>query len=136
MAGLCAFRWEFRALPGVAQNLALRHLEDYAARAVTPRLTRYANGAFIETVTEVEVPGLKPGSGSTAATLALKLARADHTIAVPFASEAGQFQLANVPAVVCGPGSIDQGHQPDEYIEIAQIEACIAVMRRLAAELS
>jgi acetylornithine deacetylase len=44
--------------------------------------------------------------------------------------------LANVPAVVCGPGSIDQGHQPNEYIEITQIEACIAVMRRLAEELS
>jgi acetylornithine deacetylase len=136
MAGLCRFRWEFRALPGVAQSLALRRLEEYAAHVVTPRLTRYANDAFIETVTEVEVPGLKPESGSAAETLALKLARAKRTIAVSFASEAGQFQLANVPAVVCGPGSIDQAHQPDEYIEITQIEACIAFMRRLAGELS
>jgi acetylornithine deacetylase len=136
MAGLCRFRWEFRALPGVAQSLALRRLEEYAAGVVTPRLTRYANDAFIETVTEVEVPGLKPESGSAAETLALKLARAKRTIAVSFASEAGQFQLANVPAVVCGPGSIDQAHQPDEYIEITQIEACIAFMRRLAGELS
>jgi len=136
MAGLCTFRWEFRALPGVEQNLALRYLEDYAARVVTPKLTRPANDAFIETVTEVEVPGLKPESGSIAETLALKLAQSSRTIAVPFASEAGQFQLANVPAVVCGPGSICQAHQPDEYIEIAQIEACIAFMRRLAAELS
>jgi acetylornithine deacetylase len=136
LAKLCAFRWEFRALPGVAQNLALRRLEEYAAHVVTPRLTRYVNDAFIETVTEVEVPGLKPESGSRAEILALKLAQANHTIAVPFASEAGQFQLAKVPAIVCGPGSIDHGHQPDEYIEIAQIEACIAFMRRLAAELS
>src|SRR5580693_5938737 len=60
MARLCTFRWEFRALPGVEQDLALRRLEDYAARVVTPRLTRYAKDAFIETVTEVEVPGLKP----------------------------------------------------------------------------
>jgi acetylornithine deacetylase len=136
MAGLCAFRWEFRALPGVAQGLALRRLEEYAAHIVTPRLTRYANDAFIETVTEVEVPGLKPKSGSAAESLALKLARANRTIAVSFASEAGQFQLAGVPAVVCGPGSIGDAHQPDEYIAIAQIEACIAFMRRLAAELS
>jgi acetylornithine deacetylase len=68
--------------------------------------------------------------------LALKLAQSNRTIAVPYASEAGQFQLANLPTVVCGPGSIDQAHQPDEYIEIAQIEAGIAFMRRLAAELS
>jgi acetylornithine deacetylase len=135
MAKLCVFHWEFRALPGVAQNLALRHLEAYAAHSVIPKLTRTAKDAFIETVTEAEVPGLKPESGSTAETLALKLAQSNRTMTVPFASEGGQFQLAKVPTVVCGPGSIDQAHQPDEYIEIAQIEAGIAFMRRLAAEL-
>ena len=72
MAKLCSFRWEFRALPGVEQNLALRRLEDYAARVVTPKLTRHAKDAFIETLTEVEVPGLKPENGSIAETLALK----------------------------------------------------------------
>ena len=135
LAKLCAFRWEFRALPGVEQNLALRRLEEYAARVAIPQLTRHTKDAFIETLTEVEVPGLKPESGSIAEVLALKAAQSNCTIAVPFASEAGQFQLANVPTVVCGPGSIGQAHQPDEYIEIAQIEACIAFMRRLAAEL-
>jgi acetylornithine deacetylase len=136
LAKQCVFHWEFRSLPGVPQNLALRHFEDYAARIVAPKLSRHAKDAFIETLTEVEVPGLKPETGSSAETLALKLAQSNHTITVPFASEAGQFQLAEVPTVVCGPGSIDQAHQPDEYIEIAQIEAGIAFMRRLAAELS
>ncbi|PNE09736.1 MAG: acetylornithine deacetylase [Beijerinckiaceae bacterium] len=136
LAKLCAFRWEFRSLPGVEQNLALRWLEEYAARVATPKLTRHAKDAFIETLTEVEVPGLKPESGSIAEVLALKAAQSNRTIAVPFASEAGQFQLANMPTVVCGPGSIGQAHQPDEYIEIAQIEACIAFMRRLAEQLS
>jgi acetylornithine deacetylase len=135
LAKLCTFQWEFRALPGVAQNLALRHLEDYAARVATPKLTCYAKDAFIETVTEVEVPGLKPESGSIAESLALKMAQSNRTITVPYASEAGQFQLANLPTVVCGPGSIDQAHQPDEYIEIVEIQACIAFMRRLATEL-
>ncbi|MGH6843209.1 MAG: acetylornithine deacetylase [Methylocella sp.] len=136
LAKLCKFHWEFRALPGVEQSLARRRLEEYAARIATPKLARYARDAFIETLTEVEVPGLKPERGSRAETLALKAAQSNHTIAVSFASEAGQFQLANVPAVVCGPGLIGQAHQPDEYIEIAQIDACIAFMRRLAAELS
>jgi acetylornithine deacetylase len=135
LAKLCTFQWEFRALPGIAQDLALRHLEDYAARVVTPKLTRFAKDAFIETVTEVEVPGLTPESGSIAESLALKMAQSNRTITVPYASEAGQFQLANLPTVVCGPGSIDQAHQPDEYIEIAEIQACIAFMRRLATEL-
>jgi acetylornithine deacetylase len=135
MAKLCTFQWEFRSLPGVAQTFALERLDDYAARVVTPKLTRYAKDAFIETVTDVMVPGLLPETGSPAETLALKLARSNHTIAVPYATEAGQFQLADVPSVVCGPGSIDQAHQPDEFLEISQMEAAIAFMRRLAAEL-
>jgi acetylornithine deacetylase len=135
VAKLCSFHWEFRALPGVDQSLALRHLEDYAASIVAPKLTRFAKDSFIETTTEVEVPALKPERGSLAEALALKLAQSDRTAAMSFASEAGQFQLANVPAVVCGPGSIDQAHQPDEYIDIAQIEAAIAFMCRLSKEL-
>lgn len=136
LAKNCAFHWEFRSLPNVAQSLAHAHLEDYAARVATPKLTRFAKNAFIETVTEVQVPGLRPESGSSAESLALKLAQSNQTISVPFATEAGRFQLAEIPTVVCGPGSIDQAHQPDEYIEIAQVEAGLAFMRRLAAELS
>lgn len=136
LAKKCLFHWEFRALPSVPLSLARAHLEDYVDRVATPKLTRYAKDAFIETVTEVEVPGLRADHGSSAETLALKLARANQTVTAPFASEAGQFQLAEVPTVVCGPGSIDQAHQPDEYIEISQIEAGLAFMRRLAAELS
>lgn len=135
MAKLCTFEWEFRTLPDVAPTLALRRLEAYTEHAVIPKLTRNAKNAFIQTVMRSEVPGLKPQKGSVAEGLAIKAARTSRTITVPFASEAGQFQLAGLPAVVCGPGSIDQAHQPDEYIEIAQIECCIAFMRRLAAEL-
>jgi acetylornithine deacetylase len=52
---------------------------------------------------------------------------------VPFGTEAGHYQAAGIPTVVCGPGSIDQAHQPDEYITLDQIEAGAAFMRRLAA---
>jgi acetylornithine deacetylase len=136
LAKQCTFHWEFRGLPGVSPSLALSHLQDYIDRIVTPKLTRYAKDAYIETITEVEVPGLIAENGSSAETLALKLSQSNRTIAVSFATEAGQFQRAEIPTIVCGPGSIDQAHQPDEYIEIAQIEAAIHFMRRLAQEMS
>jgi len=135
MAKLCTFEWEFRTLPGVAQDQALRRLEAYAQNVVIPKLARSAKNIVVETKTRSEVPGLKPEKGSVAEVLAMKAAQTNRTITVPFASEAGQFQLAGLPTVVCGPGSIDQAHQPDEYLEIAQIESCIAFMRRLAAGL-
>jgi acetylornithine deacetylase len=128
LAKQCVFYWEFRGLPGVAQNLALAHIDAYAARITNPKVR-------VETQTEAEVPGLIPAPGSAAEELALKLARAERTVTVSYASEAGQFQAAQIPTVVCGPGSIEQAHQPDEYIEVSELEAGIGFMRRLAAEL-
>ena len=82
------------------------------------------------------MPGLAAERGSLAQTLALKLLRANHTIAVPYATEAGRFQNAGVPTIVCGPGSIDQAHQPDEYVETGELAACLGFLRELANELS
>jgi acetylornithine deacetylase len=63
--------------------------------------------------------------------LALRLTHSNRTQAVPFATEGGRFQAGGVATVVCGPGSIDQAHQPDEFITEAQIEAGVAFMRDL-----
>ena len=130
----CVFEWEFRGLPDAAPMLARDRLEAYAAQL---RQTVFADfpqcGIDIDTL--VQVPGLAPQPGSSAETLALRLARRNSTIAVPYATEAGHFQKAGVPTVVCGPGRIDQAHQPDEYIEVSQLAACVDFMRALAREL-
>ena len=97
------------------------------------RLNRFGEFGRIETKLEVAVPGLAPEPGSVAETLALRLAGKNHTQTVPFGTEAGHYQAAGIPTVVCGPGSIDQAHQPDEYITLDQLEAGAAFMRRLAA---
>ena len=136
LARLCSFHWEFRGLPGVAQGIALAQMQQYADSALAPRLAPFAPQARIETLTEIEIPGLAAAPGSAAETLALKLSQSNRTIAVAYATEAGRFQTAGIPTVVCGPGSIDQAHQPDEYIELAQLEAGIAFLRRLADELA
>lgn len=136
LAKRCAFQWEFRALPGTALTAAFDVLQDYCDRVALPKLTAHVKDARIETEADLAVPGLAADPGSQAETLALKASRHNRTTTVSFATEAGQFQTAGVPAIVCGPGSIDQAHQPDEYIEIAQLEAGIAFMRRLIAELT
>ncbi len=129
LAKHCAFHWEFRGLPGMPQNTARVHIDAFAEGITNPNLR-------IETQTETEVPGLTPAPGSRAEELALRLAQLHSTITVPYASEAGQFQAAQIPTVVCGPGSIDQAHQPDEYIELSELEASIGFMRRLLGELA
>ena len=85
---------------------------------------------------EVDVPPLAAAPGSAAEALALRLTRSNQTIAVSFATEAGHFQAAGLPTIVCGPGSIDQAHKPDEFVDEAQLAACLAFLERLADELS
>ncbi len=131
----CSFLWEYRGLPGAPADRARRHLDDFVATHVAPKFAARPHRVEVETTTEVEIPGLSPEPGSAAETLAFKLARANHAIAVSYATEAGRFQAAGVPTVVCGPGSIGQAHQPDEYIEVSQIEAGIDFMRALTREL-
>ena len=57
-------------------------------------------------------------------TLVFGLTGQDKGLVVSYGSEAGQFQERGLPTVLCGPGSIDQAHQPDEFIEISQVTAC------------
>lgn len=130
----CAFEWEFRGLPNAEPMLAHDRLAAYAQEL---RKTVFADfpQCGIDSDTLVKVPGLAPQPGSSAETLALRLARRNNTIAVPYATEAGHFQQAGVPTVVCGPGRIDQAHQPEEYIEISELAACVDFMRALAREL-
>ncbi|MDE2462217.1 MAG: M20/M25/M40 family metallo-hydrolase, partial [Alphaproteobacteria bacterium] len=51
-------------------------------------------------------------------------------------TEAGHFQQAGIHAVICGPGSIDQAHKADEFVELSELEGCTGFLRRLVARLA
>jgi acetylornithine deacetylase len=133
LADRCELSWEVRTLPGSDP-------EDVPARFTTlsdevlARMRKTAPSSTIQTVMSSDVPGLAPDPGSEAETLVMRLAGKNNTIAVAYATEAGHFQRAGLPTIVCGPGSIDQAHQPDEYITLEQFAAGEAFMRRLMAE--
>src|SRR5262249_29396445 len=76
-------------------------------------------------------PGLATAPDAEITRLAMSLTGANRTGKVAFGSEAGLFQEAGIPTVVCGPGSIEQAHKPDEFIELGQVLACAAVIGRL-----
>ena len=135
LAKRCDLLWEFRGLPWVPLDTAQRHVECFVETTALPLLNRYGERGTVTTEVEVEVPGLDAEPGSVAEALALRVAQANRTVSVSFATEGGRFRQAGLPTVICGPGSIDQAHQPDEYIEIGQLEAGMAFMRRLMAEL-
>lgn len=131
---VCTFHWEFRGLPGLDMQEIPKLFAQKAEAVTRERLNRYGEYGRIETIEEVAVPGLSPDQGSEAERLALRAAGRNRTVSVPFATEAGRFQVAGIPTVVCGPGSIDQAHQPDEYITLAAFEAGGAFLARVLKE--
>jgi acetylornithine deacetylase len=136
LARECVFNWEFRGLPGATTASALAKVQAFVDEVATPRLTRFVKGPSIATTIEVDVPPLAATAGSPAEALALRLTRSNQTIAVSFATEAGHFQAAGLPTIVCGPGSIDQAHKADEFVDEAQLAACLDFLERLAEDLS
>jgi len=136
LARECVFDWEFRGLPGATTASALAKVQAFVDEVALPRLTRFVPGPSITTTIEVDVPPLAAEAGSVAETMALRLTRSNSPIAVSFATEAGHFQGAGLPTIVCGPGSIDQAHKPDEFVDEAQLVACLEFLERLAENLS
>ena len=136
LARECAIGWEFRGLPGMSSAAALARVQRFIDEVALPRLRRDRPEPTIETTMDVDVPALSPEPGSPAATLALRLARANATVAVSFATEAGHFQAAGLPTIVCGPGSIAQAHKPDEFVSVEEIGRGLAFLFDLSQELT
>ena len=130
----CAFQWETRLLP-TADPLAVPRRFDSFARTLEPAMQAVAKTTGIRTGTVNTVPGLAPEKDSAAEHLALHLANANSTHAVSYCTEAGLFQQIGIPAIVCGPGDIEQAHKPDEWIEVSELRKCEAFMGRLVGQL-
>jgi acetylornithine deacetylase len=128
--------WEMRGLPSLDLEEVPNRIRGYCRDHVEPRLRATAPEANILTMMDVLVPDLAPDAGSYAETLALRLAGQNTTHAVSYATEAGHFQKAGIPTVICGPGSIEQAHMADEWIDLSELEACAGFLRRLARDLS
>ncbi len=127
----CSVHWDFRATPGADPTLVLPRLEAAIASTILPRLQRVAPEASIVTRPRAHVPPLADEPAGAAETLVKFLTGANQTIGLAFATEAGQFQQAGLSAIVCGPGSILQAHQPDEFIELSQMAAGEQFLRKL-----
>lgn len=127
----CRFVWEVRALPGFHARDVVDRLMGFAVREILPGLKAISEETDISTVQLVAAPALAPDPGSPAERIALRAAGVNDTQTVSYMTEAGLFQQAGIPSIVCGPGSIAQAHKPNEFVEIAQLEACEAFLNRI-----
>jgi acetylornithine deacetylase len=126
----CEFLWEYRSLPEEDPELIIEAIQTFIEREVLPDLREFAPEAAIETTPIARVPPLTPDPEEKAERWVRGLTgvRDGGSGQVSFATEAGSFQRAGVSSVVCGPGSIDQAHQPNEFIDPAELERCEAMV--------
>ncbi|HVB18335.1 MAG TPA: acetylornithine deacetylase, partial [Stellaceae bacterium] len=127
----CAFDWDLRNLPDDDAAALKARIDHFVAADLLPRLRAVYPEASVETETVVAVPPLLAMPGSPAEMLARQLTGANTTTTISFASEAGLYQQAGIPAIVCGPGSIDVAHKPDEFITRSELAAGAAFLDRL-----
>jgi acetylornithine deacetylase len=136
LARECVFAFDVRVPPGLDPEALLAPFLA-AARALDAELKARAPEAGVTVERRSKTPAFAPEADGAAERLARTLAGDNGPPrVVAYAAEAGQFQEAGFSTVICGPGSIDQAHQPDEFVEISQIERGAAFMLRLVEALS
>jgi acetylornithine deacetylase len=127
----CGFTFDLRCPPGLDPDAVLAPFQAAAAQ-MDAALKARAPEAGVVVERRTSVPAFAPEPGGAAEAFARRLAGDNGPPrVVSFAAEAGQFQQGGFSTVICGPGSIAQAHQPDEYLERAQLERGAAFMRRL-----
>ncbi|MCB2108328.1 MAG: M20/M25/M40 family metallo-hydrolase, partial [Rhodobacteraceae bacterium] len=125
-----------RALPGDDPQ---RYVDTFAAHCrdvVLPRIRKIAPGCDIESLPRAGTPALNPEPQSEAERLCRMLTGDNDTRHVSYAAEAGLFQKGGLSTVICGPGSIAQAHQPNEFITLEQIAAGTKFIGDLITHLS
>jgi acetylornithine deacetylase len=136
----CEVHFEFRYLPGVDPEALESEIKSYAESVLLPEMRAVDPATFIAFETKAEIPGLDPSveraEQDRVTFLAQALARNQAIAKVAYATEAGLFQRAGIPSIICGPGSIGEAHKPNEFITLEQVALCESFMERLLAELS
>jgi len=132
----CRFQFDFRADVTVDPDVALAGFFERAQREdAAIKIKAPEGGVVVRRL--AKVPALQAAEGTAAEALVRRISGYNGPVGVvSFAAEAGQFHNAGLPSWLCGPGSIDQAHQPDEFIEVSQMERGAAMMERLVAALA
>ena len=131
----CVFSLDIRCLPSENGEEYIQSYEKYG-QELELELKKTRPESRVRISRHHWVTGLKPEKDGTAEKLVRKLTGDNLNGKVSYGTEAGQFQEHGYSVVICGPGSIKQAHQPNEYLALNQLELGTKFIRSLITELS
>jgi acetylornithine deacetylase len=126
-------QWEYRFIAQAKPDLALDRLQSFVEHSILPGLQEKDRGTQVQTHLLAHVPAFEASQDSLVVQLIAQFTGQKSSSKVPYGAEAGQFASRGIDTVICGPGSIEQAHQPNEYLLAQQLTACDVFMARLAA---
>ena len=135
IAGHAVVEWEMRPVQPADADYVKENIQAYIDDVLKPAMKAVSAEADIMTHVIGEVEGLEPVAESEARRIVSELTGLSEAEVVAFGTEAGLFQRAGISAVICGPGSIDQAHKPDEFVSVEQLASCLSMLERLKARL-
>jgi len=129
----CLVRFEFRNLADHNPDSIIEEITTFARTVLEPRMQAVQPDTGIDIVEVTDAPGLNIAPDEEVVTFVKSLAGKNDHIKVAFATEAGLFrERIGIPTVICGPGSIEQAHKPNEYVSLDQLAQCEQFMTNLA----
>ena len=129
--------WEYRPVPADDSDALFAEVERYATEVVLPDLRATTGEGTITFRADASARALAPEPNGAAEALVRRLTGSTAPASsVPFATDGGHLQAAGISTVVCGPGSIEQAHRPDEWIATSQLDACDAMLTTLVGDLT
>lgn len=132
----CSFDFEFRYLPMQSPDELVAEVKRFAEQELL-REMRAVNGESGFSWEPISAfPGLDTAEDAEITVIAKALTQANDTIKIAFGTEGGLIQQIDIPTVICGPGSIEQAHKPNEWVALDQIAQCEAFLERLVAKVS
>ncbi|NIZ08723.1 acetylornithine deacetylase [Pseudooceanicola sp. HF7] len=130
--GYATLEWEMRPINEDDMAFVKTRVAEYCQAELLPQMRAVTPGAEITTEVIGEVTGLEPMPENRIRDMVQQLTGANGAHCVPFGTEAGLFQQLGIQAVLCGPGSIEQAHKPDEFVELDQLAQCLEMLEKLA----
>jgi acetylornithine deacetylase len=132
----CRFEFEFRTIAADDPEALYAEVRRFTETTILPEMRAVSAAAGIDFEELNTTVGLDMSGDDEVVRLAQTLSGANSVGKVSYGTEAGLFQAAEIPAVICGPGSMDQGHKPNEYVSLDQLHQCESFMRRLMDRLA